>query len=442
MKIGLVLVLFVLASSATNVPLVLFSANEVAQNNARCLDGSPAGYYLYKTSNPNNANNWVFWLEGGGWCFPNSPYPNVDNCYNRLGGGLGSSKYWPSSMNIGFFRDYNYVYLQYCSGDFHSGTQTTASNGLYYAGHLILQAVVAKLKQTDTLSNAKLVLLTGGSAGGLGVIANFDWMAQQFPNAAFKAWPSSGWFPEDLNPIPSNYISLDASFSTLYSQVKPYLNQACLNAHRSEPWRCYSGTNVFPYIGNQAIFISQSLFDNWAQGFNGVSDLTSPQNVKFLSHFGQAMRNSFAAAQQASNNVGLFLITDNVHEFGTGTVLNGQSLQTIAGNWIDGNGQVKNVGTCPFINCQTYAPYQGCYIDNPNRDLPYSGPQGTITVESCQNSCRQNNYRYAGLQNGRECWCGNAFGKYGTDLSACNLNCTGDATEFCGQAWRNDIYTV
>jgi hypothetical protein len=30
-----------------------------------------------------------------------------------------------------------------------------------------------EIKQSDTLSNAKLVLLTGGSAGGLGVIANF-----------------------------------------------------------------------------------------------------------------------------------------------------------------------------------------------------------------------------------------------------------------------------
>jgi hypothetical protein len=288
------------------------------------------------------------------------------------------------------------------------------------------------------------VLLTGGSAGGLGVIANFvwmrerfeeraemkrggehraerrgkreeskrksynnkkDWMKLQFPTAIFKAWPSSGWFPEDIAPyhtlqfflvfiiififiyfrlfnffniwlfflplkillgfliarhfyfinvsvffisnpslsplfltfscrIPSNYISLDDSFQKLYTQVTPYLNRACVAAYSSDPypffsspfaaflfinpgtqiakeyikqhdflvnlppfknfqklsstfllqfsfrqnvcfnfavfgknrilknvdparWRCYSGTNVFPYVGNQPFFVSQ-----------------------------------------------------------------------------------------------------------------------------------------------------------------------------------------
>jgi len=367
----------------------------------------------------------------------------VDNCNSRINNALGSSKYWSASMGIGFFRDYNYVYIPYCSGDFHSGTQNTSVGGLYYAGHRIVQAVVAKLKQSDTLAKAQFVLLTGESAGGLGVINNFDWMKLEFPDAVFKAWPAAGWFPENITPIPSNYISLDASFKTLYAQVKPYLNRACLAAYSSEPFRCYSGTNVFPYIGNQPFFVSQSLFDNWAQGFNGVSDLTSPNNVKFLSHFGQAMRNSFAAAQIGPNTVGLFLVTDNVHTFGTGTVLNGVTLQTVLSNWIDGNnGQIKDISTCPFINCATYALYKGCYIDAATRDLPFQGPQGTITVEICQAFCKQNGYQYAGLQNGNECRCGNSYGRYGPDLSACNITCSGNANEFCGQSWHNDVYSV
>jgi len=439
-RIGLLLLLLV--SCVVAVPLVKFTPAETERYGARCLDGSSAGYYLYKTSNPSYANNWVFWLEGGGWCFPNSAYPNVDNCFNRLKNSLGSSNYWPADMGVGFFRDYNYVYLGYCSGDFHSGTQNVSVGGFYYAGHLILQGVINKLKQIDTLSQAKLVLLTGGSAGGLGVINNFDFMKTQFPNAEFKAWPSSGWFPENITPIPSNYISLDASFQVLYKQVTPYLNKACLAAYTSEPWRCYSGTNVFPYVGTQPFFVSQSLFDNWAQGFNGVTDLTSPQNVKFLSHFGQAMRNSFAAAQQSPSYIGLFLITDNVHEFGTGTVLNGVTLQTIVSNWIDGTSLTKEVSSCSFINCGT-APYKGCYKDNTQRDLPFGGPQSnSMTVETCQASCKQNNYQYAGLQNGEECWCGNSYGKYGADLSACNTNCAGNANEFCGQSFHNDVYST
>ena len=34
-------------------------------DNVKCIDGSPAGYYVDSTS----SSKWVFWLEGGGACF-------------------------------------------------------------------------------------------------------------------------------------------------------------------------------------------------------------------------------------------------------------------------------------------------------------------------------------------------------------------------------------
>jgi len=89
--------------------------------------------------------------------------------------------------------------------------------------------------------------------------------------------------------------------------------------------------------------------------------------------------------------------------------------------------------------------YQGCYIDSQaSRDLPTKAASGTnMTIASCLRICKAKNYSFAGLQWARECWCGNAFGRYGKDVFAsCNSSCLGDRTQMCGAGLRNSVYAV
>ena len=75
---------------------------------------------------------WIFYLEGGGWCW------NATSCLNRLvlngilfgGSSLVSSSHWPPTKTFedGIFvmegsgwDEANLVYLPYCSGDAHMG---------------------------------------------------------------------------------------------------------------------------------------------------------------------------------------------------------------------------------------------------------------------------------------------------------------------------------
>jgi hypothetical protein len=46
--------------------LVLFDDAVVEQYAAKCLDGSPAGYYLRESAS--NSTDWVIFLKGGGLC--------------------------------------------------------------------------------------------------------------------------------------------------------------------------------------------------------------------------------------------------------------------------------------------------------------------------------------------------------------------------------------
>lgn len=70
------------------------------------------------------------------------------------------------------------------------------------------------------------------------------------------------------------------------------------------------------------------------------------------------------------------------------------------------------------------------------------------TPISCQSQCMANGYQIAGVQYGRECWCGNAlsFGGGQTPASQvvndseCTINCPGSEENTCGNPRRTRIY--
>ena len=98
-------------------PLSLVWLNNTGEEQARCMDGSPYGFYYRPATDPANATKWVVELQGGGWCY------NEGACYGRTlpsyaGGVFGSSNNWTSTMT-GYFLEYqswNRVFLRYCSG--------------------------------------------------------------------------------------------------------------------------------------------------------------------------------------------------------------------------------------------------------------------------------------------------------------------------------------
>jgi hypothetical protein len=50
------------------------------------------------------------------------------------------------------------------------------------------------------------------------------------------------------------------------------------------------------------------------------------------------------------------------------------------------------------------------------------------TPERCIATCRDKGFKYAGVQYGQSCLCGNSYGKYGTAHN-CDFRCTGDSTK-------------
>ena len=191
---------------------------------AKCMDGSPAAYYLAANT---SSTSWVIHLEGGGEC------ASKTNCDARKGSALSSSKYFAASVKMNFLnqdtsynpvlRQFNRVFLPYCSQDLWSGQRTAATNetfGYYFSGHLIVEAVLDELAKNHGLEHATEIVVTGvsplslkrahsqrperaltfpnlqDSAGGIGTWINVDYVASRFPSARVVAAPIAGFYCE------------------------------------------------------------------------------------------------------------------------------------------------------------------------------------------------------------------------------------------------------
>ena len=97
------------------------------------------------------------------------------------------------------FASWNKLYIPYCSGDMHAGTQTEPNpslGGWYFSGHNIIAATVAHLaaNASGAYPAPTHALISGGSAGGIATIMHTDFFAEQWPHAIVKGNPGCGFF--------------------------------------------------------------------------------------------------------------------------------------------------------------------------------------------------------------------------------------------------------
>merc|ERR1711962_1471201 len=76
-------------------------------------------------------------------------------------------------------------------------------------------------------------------------------------------------------------------------------------------------------------------------------------------------------------------------------------------------------------------------LDDYNK-LPSNSPSGCIQL------CASKGYTFAGMQNARECWCGNEAPPSDRirPESQCNAQCPGDKSKMCGGPFRMNVYAT
>lgn len=189
-----------------------------------CADGSATGIGVNFASRA--SGKLLIYLEGGGGCWDVTTCRDSLHIQNANLGGFdatafqqvmvtGSSRYvpaipanygamgiWDRTSSENPFRDYDYVYIPYCTADFHAGNlPQSPADGLSHVGYRNMTRALVYLADIHTPSSTKQVVLCGGSAGGFGALWNFPQT-----QAAFGPIPVT-LLAESGPPLPAPYLA-------------------------------------------------------------------------------------------------------------------------------------------------------------------------------------------------------------------------------------------
>lgn len=351
-------------------PLELVMLPTKFQDKARCLDGSPFGYYIRRSNSQTNSRKWLLFLMGGGAC------ATTKDCIERKSSprGWGSSTVWNSTFlpgrdfpglvamhdilsdspydNPDFF-DYNHVYLQYCSGDLWTGTRTTSDrNGLWFSGHNNIKAAITHLNETENLNNATHVLVMGVSAGGWGLFNNIDYIREKWiaRSAIVKGAPVDGFIPPGSVTIYQLYpyglfFPLNGAMTKYFSSWwRSALDESC----RKSTWRwrrhkCLDASYVFKHV-DSSLFMIQNRFDKFIMENLLRAPLSSASNSKtrrFTEWYGdltvKGLSSNVMSTAGINRGNGLFVPSCLNHAANfcikNGTTTNGKSLREMLPKW-------------------------------------------------------------------------------------------------------------
>ena len=317
------------------------------------MDGTMGGYHAAINR---SSTKWVIDLQGGGECASQA------GCDSHRGTQFSSSKYFKKCIDLAHFctdddtnpklRYFNRVFLPYCSQDLWTGTRTTNGKdtfGYYFAGHNILAAVLDELDSAG-LTDATDIILTGESAGGIGVWPNVDWIAERYPRARVVAAPIAGFYffayPYDGPQHTSSGLVdfREAAWPSHYNLWGSFVDKSCAAA--IEPWRCVLANNSFPYIQSEA-FIVEAQTDKVVLLYHDWIPNQDPNWSKDVQRYFESWHYNMTIALAPSMNVnsknGVFNPACFIHTkfSASGPFLDGKNYLQAFQEWFFGEGEVK-----------------------------------------------------------------------------------------------------
>ncbi|CAF1260309.1 unnamed protein product [Rotaria sp. Silwood1] len=259
---------------------------------ARCMDDSIASYYI-RLSNT-NSSYWLIYFDGGWFCYSKESC-NLRRIYSpNL---ITSNNINEKKSFIGIFsslKQYNIIYVPYCSSDLWSGS----SNKTYSHGYDIFHAIFDDLKFDKQFQNAKQIIFTGFSAGGLGLLLNLPNLLRKFSlTIDLRVIIDSGWFidyPGSINGI------------SKINEAMIYWNTQIPSTCQLIPqYKCFLGSEairLFP--SHVSILIIQSLFDQTQLHLDKLYINSNDFSLKLIENL-----------RQSSNRISIFAPACSIHGF-------------------------------------------------------------------------------------------------------------------------------
>ena len=207
---------------------------------ALCNDGTPAGY-IFRHGSGHGVRRWIVELQGGGECEDNATCATrAKNLISTAGlisgvspgGTLDGILSADPAVNPDFY-DANAVRVLYCSSDFWTGDKApsrqpfrraNAAETWYFQGRAIARAVMEELGRKG-LGNADEVLLTGDSAGGVGIVLDANDVLPLTPPSARTIVAGDAGFTLDIGAFDPNSPSTGYVSPSLPTPIETIIEQ-------------------------------------------------------------------------------------------------------------------------------------------------------------------------------------------------------------------------
>ena len=302
----------------------------ITDTEAVCNDNSRATFYI----GPRSSNKWIVFFESGAFC---ASFEECNKRYlNENSTVLMTSTLMPdkvtgrdllsaSKIENPTFYDYTHVLVPYCSSDLWLGLKTNPNkpfcfvndssvDNFSFRGHTIFRSVFLDLLQRHNLSKAEEIVLSGSSAGGIGVLNHADWVLNHVIrshslNAKLTSLVDSGWFINFQDSLEARVRPRFLSFANISSSACKYMSRGypcCPSAS------CMIERGYYP-AGIPLLLIS-SMYDIFmfggvlrrqeAKGKTVVDN--SADYMSLVSMYGGAMNQSLSSVESQASNVSVF----------------------------------------------------------------------------------------------------------------------------------------
>ncbi|KAL4478272.1 hypothetical protein ABPG72_016584 [Tetrahymena utriculariae] len=333
LKIILLLAFIILKISAQGaVGEVIFLNNS---KSAKCLDGSPFAYVYFKGFGDGKDKFYIY-MQGGGSCDGDTTEDLLESCFQRSKTILGSSKEWPETLtntgnlsddkdNNPTFYNWNKIYIPYCDGQLYQGRATISykNTTLYFRGYDNVVEVFNVLIKKYDIQSSKIVVLSGGSAGGLGAFYWNQYLRKVInQNILVVAAPDSGFFIDITTQDRSQvYKKIDLITGGNRKLIQP---EGCPYLYQNEQiYKCTYAQYIIDLMP-VPVFIINSLYDTYIlKNTLQVTCVTptlglqncSKQDIEKVEYLRYEMLNQLEQVQSRKPNWGAWAISCIYHVF-------------------------------------------------------------------------------------------------------------------------------
>ena len=277
----------------SSLPKNFYRKSLIDYPQARCMDNSIASYYI-RLANNHNHSRWLIYFDGGWFCY------SKESCYFRRiysPNLITSNSFSEKKSRLGIFsslKEYNIIYAPYCSSDLWSGS----SNQTQSHGHDIFQAIFEDLKSDRQFQNAKQIIFTGFSAGGLGLFLNLPNLLPKFSSKIdLRVIIDSGWFidyPGSINGI-----------SKINEGILYWNTQFPSSCQLKPQYRCFLGSEAIRLFPPRvSILIIQSLLDQTQLHLDRLNSNIEDFPLKLLANL-----------RQSNDRISIFAPACSLHGF-------------------------------------------------------------------------------------------------------------------------------